>query len=112
MTGLSVDAIATETGLAPRTVRGWLAEPDVQHQLTALHEERVRAIARRTMASAESSLSALEEIVTSTGVPAVVKVSAARTILASAVKFHEQFTTNERLSAIEERLDAATTEPQ
>ena len=98
--------IAARTGLAPRTVRGHLADPAVAVQLQQLQDDRLRRLSRQALVAGEAAVQVLQEVAADdTALPSA-RVAACRTILDNLTRLLEVSNLADRLTA----LEAATAE--
>jgi hypothetical protein len=102
--GASQEKAAQQAGLSRSTVQRRLADPAFQRQLEAFRAELVQ---RTTAVLTASGLEFVKTLValTSADTPAATRLGAARAGLELAVKYRELAEIEQRLAALEQRLD-------
>ena len=110
--GRGPKAIAEALGIADRTVRGHLNNPEVAAELRRLQDERLRQLTRRAVDGADVALGVLRAVAEDAGQPAGARATAARALLDAAVRLVEATDVAERLEHIEAWLDAMAEEPE
>ena len=105
-------AIAEALGLAGRTVRGHLNNPEVAAELRRLQDERLRLLTRRALGGADVALGVLRDLAEDGAQPAGARVAAAKALLDAALRLVEATDVVERLDHVESWLDVLREEPQ
>lgn len=100
--GLPPAAVAERLGLAPRTIRRYLASPDARQALQRLRDERLRQLAARALSEAGPALAVLRAVAEDPSAPAQARVSAASKLLDAAARLYEAVDLLERVAALEE----------
>jgi predicted ArsR family transcriptional regulator len=93
---------AAQLGVSLRTVRAYLAAPDVRATLRRLRDERLQRLAGRALADAAGALTALRAMLNDPLVSPAVRVSAASKLLDVALRLTEQADLAERVEVLEE----------
>jgi predicted ArsR family transcriptional regulator len=102
--GLPPQAVAEQLGIAPRSIRRYLASPDARETLRRLRDERLRQLAGRALAEASPALATLRAIVEDAATPPQARVSAAGRLLDVALRLAEAVDLAERVEALEEQV--------
>lgn len=97
----SIKAAAAACGISEKTIHQWLNDPAFASALKAAQDATTRAAMRRVVSSVSAAVSVLEEIMQDISVTPAARVSAARTLLDSALRVHETQDIEERIAAIE-----------
>lgn len=103
--GASITEAAAAAGVGERTVYRWRTDPVFRAELLARDGERLEQLARRLQDAADDALTVLRLLATDERVPPGVRVRAAAEILTYRLRFYEAVQLNERVRAIEQRLD-------
>jgi hypothetical protein len=103
--GATVEAAARQCGLSDRTVYRRMAEPDFHRRLQRVRDGFVQRTAGTMTAAAGEAVRTLLELMKAPFPPAV-RLGAARAMLEIGMKVREASDLEERLAALEERLDA------
>lgn len=101
MANPSIKAAAAACGISEKTIHQWLNDPAFASALKAAQDATTRAAMRRVVSSVSAAVTVLEEIMQDVSVPPAARVSAARTLLDSALKVYETQDIEERIAAIE-----------
>ena len=99
--GKSLDAAAAAAGIVERTGRKWRGLPTVQAALREARSQALGDVTTKAVARMTAALDVLTLIMADKTISPAVRVSAARTILESAVRFSETLDLSERVSALE-----------
>ena len=105
MTNPTIKGAAEECGIAEKTLHAWLKEEDFASKVKAAQEEVTRQAIGRILLSIGRSIETLEEIMQDATNNASPRVAAARTLLDYAFKVYELQTVQQRLEALERRLN-------
>lgn len=105
MTNPTIRAAAAECGIAEKTLHAWLNEEDFASKVKAAQEEVTRQAIGRILLSIGRSIETLEEIMQDATNNASPRVAAARTLLDYGFKVYELQTVQQRLEALERRLN-------
>ena len=97
----SIKAAAAACGISEKTLHQWLNEPAFASELKKAQDATTKAAMKRVVASVSAAVTVLEEIMQDVSVPPAARVSAARTLLDSALKVYETQDIEERIAAIE-----------
>jgi len=100
--GQTPQAVAERLGVSLRTIRSYLASPNVRETLQRLRDERLRQLAGRALAEAGAALATLRAIVEDEAMPPQARVSAAGKLLDVALRLAETVDLAERVEALEE----------
>ena len=101
----SVTSAAQKAGIGLRTLHTWLAEPAFADAYRTARREAVRqAIARLQQVSSEA-VTVLETVMNDGDEKGATRVSAARTVLETAIKAVELEDLAARLDALEQRME-------
>lgn len=101
----SIKRAAEECGIAEKTLHAWLNEEDFASRVKAAQEEVTKLAIGRTLLSIGRSIETLEDIMADSTINASPRVAAARTLLDYAFKVYELQTVQQRLDALERRLN-------
>lgn len=102
MATTSRDEAAQAAGVAPRTLRSYLADPDFRAAYDALLDASVDAALDSSRAGLSEAVDALRTIVADRGATASARVSAARVVLEYVSELAEMREFDRRLRALEE----------
>ena len=105
--GKSLAQAAEAAGITERTGRHWRASPLVQRALQEARGQALKDVTTRAVSRMAPALDVLTMVMADKGMPPGVRVSAARTILESALRFIETDDILTRLEQVEERLKDA-----
>ena len=105
MTNPTIKGAASECGIAEKTLHAWLKEEDFASRVREAQEEVTRQAIGRILLSIGRSIETLEEIMQDATNNASPRVAAARTLLDYAFKVYELQTVQQRLEALERRLN-------
>lgn len=97
----SIKAAAAACGISEKTIHQWLNDPAFASALKTAQDATTRAAMRRVVTSVSAAVTVLEDIMQDISVPPAARVSAARTLLDSALRVHETQDIEERIAAIE-----------
>ena len=104
--GATVENAARQCGLCERTVYRRLEDPAFSQRLKQLRADMVQRTAGSLTAASGESVRTLLELQKPSAPPAV-RLGAARSVLEIGIKMREAADLEERLSALEQRLDVA-----
>ena len=102
--GQSPLAMAEQLDLSVRTIRRYLADPEVKERLRALQDERLGALSRRALNEAGPALGLLRSVAEDGEGPASARVSAAKALLEVALRLVEVSDLAERVGELEAAL--------
>jgi hypothetical protein len=102
--GATAESAALKAGVSVRTVHRRLADPGFCRRLQAVRADLVQRTAAALTAAATEAVRTLLELLKAPA-PAAVRLGAARAVLEFGVKLREAGEMDERLRALEERLD-------
>lgn len=105
MTNPTIKGAAEECGIAEKTLHAWLNEEDFASKVKAAQEEVTRHAIGRILLSIGRSIETLEDIMQDATNNASPRVAAARTLLDYGFKVYELQTVQQRLEALERRLN-------
>lgn len=105
ITNSTIKAAATECGIAEKTLHAWLKDEDFAKELKEAQEGITRQAIGRMLLSISRSIETLEGIMEDETNNASPRVMAARTLLDYAFKVYEIQTVQQRLEALEKRLN-------
>jgi len=105
ITNPTIKGAASECGIAEKTLHAWLKEEDFANRVREAQEEVTRQAIGRTLLSIGRSIETLEDIMQDATNNASPRVAAARTLLDYAFKVYELQTVQQRLEALERRLN-------
>ena len=105
ITNPTIKGAASECGIAEKTLHAWLKEEDFASRVREAQEEVTRQAIGRILLSIGRSIETLEEIMQDATNNASPRVAAARTLLDYAFKVYELQTVQQRLEALERRLN-------
>lgn len=105
--GLPTAAVAERLGLAPRTIRHYLASPTTRQTLQRLRDERLRQLAGRALHEAGAALAVLRAVLEDPTVSPQARVMAASKLLDVALRLFEVADLSERVEALEELVPNA-----
>jgi hypothetical protein len=88
-------------GLSERTVRRYLADPQVAAELRGLQDDRLRDLGRRSLDRADGALSTLVDLATSKKTPAAVRARAARSVIDVSLRLYEIGELADRVARLE-----------
>ena len=106
----TIEAAAEQAGIAPATLRRWLAEPEFKARYRAARRSVVEGAIGRLQQAATQAVDALARNL-ACGIPAV-EVGAAKAVLDQAVKAVELVDMAERIEALEQAHELAATAPR
>lgn len=92
---------AEKAGISPRTLRGYLADPEFQEEYKKAFSGLITDVTRQAQQSLAPALSTLREIVEDKGEDAQARISAARAILSHGMKLIEATDILGRLQELE-----------
>lgn len=101
LTNPTKEKAAAAAGITPKTLRGYLADPEFQAEYKKAFSGMVEDAVRQSQQSLEPALSTLREIVEDNGLDAQPRISAARSILEYSLKLTEQNDILSKLEALE-----------
>lgn len=110
----ALQALLTETdkiraakaaGIAPRTMRGYLADPDFAAEYQRLQGEQIADAAQRGRQSMTGAMEALRAIMDDKGQSGQTRVMAARSLLEYSLRLDERENVLKRLKELEKSLD-------
>jgi DNA-binding MurR/RpiR family transcriptional regulator len=102
----TVREAAQKAKIGEATLWRYLREPGFREQYRDARRSLIEALQARLQARADGAAQALSDIAEDDTKPASARVAAARAIIESAIKLHEQTELEERLKAIEAALEA------
>ena len=105
VTSPSIKDAASACGIAEKTMHSWLNEPDFALKLREAQEEVTRQAISRVLLSIGRSIDTLEEVMQDITNNASPRVAAARTLLEYGFKVYELQTIQQRLDALERRMN-------
>lgn len=97
----SIKAAAAACGISEKTLHQWLNDPAFAAELKKAQDATTKAAMRRVVVSVNAAVSVLEEIMHDITVSPAARVSAARTLLDSALRVYETQDIEDRMAAIE-----------
>lgn len=97
----SIKAAASACGISEKTMHLWLNDPAFASELKKAQDATTKAAMRRVIISVNAAVSVLEEIMRDAVVSPAARVSAARTLLDSALRVRETIDIEDRMAAIE-----------
>ncbi len=103
--GVTVEAAAQQSGVSPATVYRRLTDRNFRRRLQGVRADFVRRTAGTLTAAATEAVRTLLELL-KPAAPPPVRLGAAKAVLEIGVKLREIAEVEERLAALEERLDA------
>jgi AcrR family transcriptional regulator len=103
--GATVEAAARQAGVSESTVYRRLADRDFRRRLQAVRADFVQRTAGTLTAAATEAVRTLLELLKPAS-PAAVRLGSARSVLELGMKVREVSDLEERMAALEERLDA------
>ena len=92
---------AAAAGITPKTLRGYLEDPEFQAEYKKAFSGMVEDAVRQSQQSLAPALATLREIVEDNGLDAQPRISAARSILEYSMKLTEQNDILDKLEALE-----------
>lgn len=95
---------ATQAQVCKRTADRWLADPAFKQRLAERQNTALAHVTRRLTGSMLEAIQTLESIHLAEGNPATARVSAARAILDSGLRYAELVSLSERVAELERRL--------
>ncbi len=105
LTSPSKAAAANAAGIAPRTLRDYLADPEFQAAYRDAFGNMVEDATRQAQQAISPALSTLREIVEDREEDAQARISAARAILSHGIKLTETTDILSRLQELEEAME-------
>ena len=105
LTSPSKAAAAKAAGIAPRTLRDYLADPEFQAAYRDAFGNMVEDATRQAQQAIAPALSTLREIVEDKGEDAQARISAARAILSHGIKLTETTDILNRLQELETAME-------
>ena len=96
---------AAAAGVSDETIRRWLRDPDFTERLRKAESESLSDVSRGLVRIGEKAISTLEAVMDSPTAAESVKVRAADTVLARMIPIRELVAVEDRLAAIEARLN-------
>ena len=105
MTNPTIKGAAEKCGIAEKTLHAWLKEEDFASRVREAQEEVTRQAIGRILLSIGRSIETLEDIMQDATNNASPRVAAARTLLDYGFKVYELQTVQQRLEALERRLN-------
>ena len=105
LTSPSKAAAAKAAGIAPRTLRGYLADPEFQAAYRDAFGNMVEDATRQAQQAISPALSTLREIVEDKEEDAQARISAARAILSNGLKLTETTDILNRLQDLENAME-------
>jgi len=103
--GTAAEAAAV-AGISERTAASYSKDPAVRQALLAAQSEALRQASQAACRASRQALDILVDLAAAPEVSPAVRVTAAKAILDTAAKLHEQANLNERLAALEELVQA------
>jgi len=100
----SVREAAGQAAIGERTAHRWLREPAFQAELQRLQDETLQQAVRVAVQMLTDALQTLAGVMNDQSVTPAVRVSAAKAILESGIRFTEVVTLAERIAELEARL--------
>lgn len=104
-TSPSIEAAAKATNVSVRTARRWLKLPPVLEALRKEQAETLAAVTRQAVGAMPGALQTLVEIHEDAATPPGARVSAARAVLESSLRFAETVDLEARVTALEVQQD-------
>ncbi len=104
--GLTPTQVAQRLGVAPRTLRRYLANGSLLAALRGLQTEQLRALAAATMAASHRAHQTLLAIASDDAAPTFARITAASRLIDTALRLYDAVALDERLSALEQRATA------
>ena len=101
----SIKEAASVCGIAEKTMHSWLNEPEFALKLRETQEEVTSRAISRVLLSIGRSIDVLEEVMQDKETNASPRVAAARTLLDYGFKVYELQTIQQRLDALERRMN-------
>jgi len=108
VTSKSVREAAGIARISERTGWRWLQDEHVKAEAARLQDAALGEATRAAVGRMVSALDTLSDIMANNGHPASARVSAARAILESGLRFTELVTLAERVRALEQKLGGGT----
>jgi len=103
--GLTTSEAAERLGISERMARRWRASPDVQEALRAVGRESIRRASSALSALLGVAASALREVASDQMAPPAARVSAAKTIVETALRLREAGELEDRMTALEAKFE-------
>lgn len=100
----SVSAAAKETKIGETTLWRWLQDPDFQREYKQARKVAMETAIQSLQAGAAEAVQCLRDIMADEEASASAKVSAAKTVLETAIKLTELEELSERVAAIEKAV--------
>jgi phage terminase small subunit len=97
---------AAVAGISERTARRYSADPEVRRLVLAAQSEALRQAAQAACQASRQALDVLVDLASAPEVSPAVRVTAAKAILDTAGRLHEQAALAERLATLEELVEA------
>jgi len=97
---------AAATGIGLRTARRYSADPEVRRLVLAAQSEALRQASQAACQASRQALDVLLDLAAAPEVSPAVRVTAAKAILDTAARLHEQANLAERLATLEELVEA------
>jgi len=101
----TVRAAAKKAGIGERTAWRWLDDPDIKAAVNERQTEVLAQVTRVTVASMTEALDVLRGIMLDVNNPPTPRVTAARAILETGLRFKELVELAERIARLEARID-------
>lgn len=96
--------VASQCGVGERTLQRWLVTPEFQSALSAAKSDMLKAATAKLRREASAAVDTLSNVAADMDAPPASRVTAGRAILELAFKSHETETLEERIAALERRL--------
>ena len=97
---------AAVAGISERTARRYSADPEVRRLVLAAQSEALRQASQAACQASRQALDVLVDLASAPEVSPAVRVTAAKAILDTAAKLHEQAALAERLATLEQMVEA------
>jgi phage terminase small subunit len=94
---------ADVVGISERTARRYMSDPIVRQRLLAAQQELLEAACRKALATLDTALQALEDVMSDRFSPQS-RVTAAKAVLEHATKLYESAVLAERVRQLEQRV--------
>ena len=107
MTARTVAEAARMAGIAERTARRYLADPDVKAVLSAALDDALAQVTRRTVEAMAGALDTLEAVQADAEAAPSARVAAARVVMVAGPKLREAVDLAERVANLERRGEGA-----
>jgi len=102
----TIEAAAERAGIAPVTLRRWLAEDEFRRRYRAARRQVVEHAVSSLQQATGPAVETLVEVAGNIAAPSAARVSAAKTILELAIKGIELVDLAERIEALEQAAEA------